>query len=663
MHCDGVSLKAVLRSLVILAAAALIPADAAGQSPGLDRSTLSGEDLLAVTAMEHYQEGKVELARGLAAGVRDPLAAEILLWQDMSAQDTPRGFREITAFLNRHPDWPGQRRLQQQAERALPVTLPDAEILAWFQDRRPRTVEGTTALADALIRNGRSAEARDLLQRNWIALGFTRDQERAFLRKYRSFLSRELDIARLDRLLWDRRKSEATRLAARLGSGYPALAAARLALANRSKAVDRAIRKLPSRFHQDAGFLYERARWRQRKGRFDGVIEILDPPDPSLARPEKWWRLRDWATRKAIAQHRYSLAYRLSSNHGMTSGIGFADGEWLAGWIALRFLKKPAQALPHFKRLFDGVTSPISLSRGAYWAGEAAWASGDRAGATGWYEKAARYPTAFYGQLAHQRLGRSLTLPASHAIQLSSAERQAFAGRDAVSAARLLHRLGQRKLAQRFIYALRSAAVSAADFVLLADLARGIARPDLAVSTAKLARRSGVLLLDDLYPTDAPAAARPEPALVMALIRQESVFDSQAVSRAGARGLMQLMPATAKQVARETGVPYSRSDLTDDPDYNTRLGRAYLANVLDRFGGSYILGLASYNAGPHRAAAWIVKNGDPRARGTDPVDWIESIPFSETRNYVQRILESLSIYRLRLPGAQGGWRLTLAARS
>ena len=625
---------------------------------------LTANDHLANSALEAYQGGKIEQGLALAQGVRDPSIRRVLDWLEISRRHGNGYFHKNSRFIRENPDWPGLRNVRRQAERTISADISDGEILAWFAEFPAITVDGGAAHARALLRSGQSGQAKEVIRTTWIERNFTEEQEADFRSRFAQHLTRADHLARLDRLLWDHRGTEARRMTARLGSDYRALANARLSLAARSKSVDGNIKRLPAALHSDPGFIYERARWRLRKGRYEGVAELLRPLDGNLPELDRWWRLREWTARKAIAMGDYALAYRLTSNHGFTSGVGFADGEWLAGWVALRFQRQPGIALRHFATLFEGVTSPISRSRGAYWAGEAAAASGDSAGAQQWYERAAAYPTAFYGQRAYQRLNRPLSLPASTIGDVTPDARAAFEQRDLTQIARALHRLGQRKLTQRFLYALNLSASTSSDFALTAALARELNRPDIAVSAAKLARREGIVMIDELFPIRGlPRGKSPEPALLLGLMRQESVFDDQAISRAGARGLMQLMPGTAKLVTKQIGLPYSKSRLTEDPDYNMRLGSHYLAGLLDRFSGSYILSLAGYNAGPHRSESWIERNGDPRYGRTDPIDWIEMIPFSETRNYVQRVLESLAVYRLRLPGKSGTWEFRLPERT
>ncbi len=607
-------------------------------------------------AFHEASKARFRKARKLARNAENRMPAKVIEWMRL-AGDRPRGnFKALAQFLDENPEWPGQVALRRNAELMLPRTLRDEQLLSWFQARPPATPAGAARYAGAMMRAGQNEAATELLRATWVGGDFGRRDERAFRKRFSESLHRGADLARLDRLLWDGKYGPARRQARRLGKGYPALAEARIQLARRGPGVDAAISRVPADLKEDAGLVYERARWRRRKSRYKGVIELLDPPDPAAPRPELWWPLRKWAARQAIIEGDFSAAYRIARAHGLEAGLGFAEGEWLAGWIALRFLNQTKDAYEHFKRLSAGVTSPISLSRSAYWAGEAARALDRRDAsrdwrliAQRWYELAARFGTTFYGQLASQRLERPIEIETSEAGLPSPEARAAFGQRELVRVVRLLGELGETKLRDRFLLRLKTLAENAEDYALVAELAHGQGRSDIAVRTAKSATTAGFVLLDYLFPSrELPEIQGSEPALVLAVIRQESAFYNKAVSGAGARGLMQILPGIAKRIARRLKIGYNRKKLLTDPEYNLRLGRALLSDLTKRYDGSYVLALSAYNAGPARSNRWMKAFGDPRRPGVDPVDWIESIPFDETRNYVQRIIEALLVYRWRL---------------
>jgi soluble lytic murein transglycosylase len=333
----------------------------------------------------------------------------------------------------------------------------------------------------------------------------------------------------------------------------------------------------------------------------------------------------------------------------MTAGADYNDLEWLSGYIALQGLRDPKKASEHFLNFWNGVATPISKGRGGYWLGRAHEAMGDKAEARKWYARGAEHPTSFYGQLAAEKIGLDIgpTLAGGAARDWRKAS---FADSDAARAVILLDRAGQDDRTRWFIEALAATLRTEAEIDAAGDLAQDIGRPDLAVSIGKDAAGRGLIALDAYYPIHEGLRARGpvEPAFAMAVARQESEMNPAAVSPAGARGLMQLMPATAQKVSRQVGLPYDQRRLTSDPAYNAKLGSTYLAEMMARFSGARILAAAAYNAGPGRVAEWIGTYGDPRDPDVDPIDWIESIPFNETRNYVHRVLEGLHVYRARL---------------
>ena len=640
----------LVRQLFRIVAFALWATCLAGRAAATEGILLSEADrTIYIAAFEEVDAKRFEKARKLTEQAVNTLPGKVIYWLDLTRDETTADFAQLASFINKNPDWPRQRNLLRIAERVMPADMPDARLLAWFEGRPPVTFEGALRYAKALKRDGRDEQAAKLLRDTWVRFDLARDQEKDFLKSYGNLLRKGDHIARLDRLLWKRRARAARRQARRISSDYVRLAEARLLLAFRRPGVDRAVKRVSGNLREDPGFIYDRARWRRRKGRYKGVVELLDPPMPGAPYPEFWWPLRHWSARTALNNKDFDVAYRLASHHGFERGLGFAEGEWLAGWISLRFTKEPSKAHEHFARLFNGVSTPVSRARGAYWAGEAARAMGDEDKATSWYQLAANHMSTFYGQLAAKRLGYPLAAALPRSTEPKPGERQEFARRELVQIVRLLGQLDQRYTQKRFLDRLRNLATTASEFAMTAELALEQGRPDRALRTAKDARRAGLILPEHLYPLPPlPETDDLDRTLLLAVIRQESQFYSEVVSGAGARGLMQLMPATAKRVARKLKIPYRRRKLTEDPAYNMRLGVAYLNQMLERYDGSRLLALAAYNAGPRRVDRWIKRFGDPRKPGVDPVDWGERIPFNETRNYVQRILEAVPIYDLRI---------------
>lgn len=613
----------------------------------------NGKNLKA--ALDAATKNNWKRARVLAAQLKDPLARKIVRFFDLERQDTKATFKEIAAFIAQNPHWPSMRRLRQRAEAAMRDDLDPALVLQWFDGKDPVSTEGWVQLARALVASGDKEKAGAVIRDIWINRNFAKRPEKTFYKRYRRYLSAEDHVKRLDRLLWEGRNWPVRRMLWKVKPGLRALAEARLMLRHRFGNVDTAIAKIPKELLDDPGLIYERLRWRRRKGRYEQSLELLLPPPDNLVRPDMWWQERAYLARMALQKGHVTDAYKLVRDHQLSEGSGFADAQWLSGWIALRFMDEPETAFKHFVTMYEYVKYPISRARGAYWTARAAAAMGKQETADMWFRMAAKYPTAYYGQLAAAGLGvgHGLFLPVQP--QPDEAESREFQALDLVQAIRILDKIDDKGRLKPFILALNDYRDTTGWHMLSAKLAKDHGRPDVGISIAKKSSRQGTELIEAGYPRLTPPPLRTrsskyslEIPLVLAMIRQESAFFVGAKSHANARGLMQILPRTAKRVARSLKIAYSKSRLTSDPAYNMTLGQSYLAGLIDEFNGSYVLALAGYNAGPGRARKWEKLNGNPRERTIDTIDWIEMIPFSETRNYVQRVLENLQIYRLKL---------------
>ena len=591
-------------------------------------------------------------AHRLARRADDPLGATILQWWDYSRPGSTASFDEIARFMEEHPDWPDQRLLQKNAEAAMARGVSDAEVIAWYHWRDPISAPGRLRHADALLARGEDERAAALVRTAWVEGAFSARELRETHRRYRSLLRREDHIARLDRLVWANYGRAARRMYRYVDEGHQLLAEARLALRARQGGVDRAIQRVPQELRDHPGLIYERLRWRRAKGRDDDARALLRTPPRELGpRPKLWWRERAILLRRALEDGLTQPAYALAAGHSQTAASTYSDAEWLAGWIALRFLDDARLAFPHFVNMHGAVTMPISRARGAYWAGRAAEAFGDRDGAQRWYKRAATYPGTFYGQLALAQIA-ARDAPLIGAAPATEAA-PTLNGHPLVAAVRFLTFLGRDYLAEPFYDRLSRLARNEADHAEIAALAQSVGKPDQAIRAAQEAARDGYISIERLFPlVDVPLAREDgdlEHALVLALIRQESRFDRQAQSSAGALGLMQLMPRTARSVARSMGLSESSRRLTSSAAHNIALGSRYLDDLIERYDGSYLLAVAAYNGGPRNVARWIAANGDPRHDAdVDIIDWIEMIPIPETRNYVQRVLEGTQVYRWQL---------------
>lgn len=608
------------------------------------------------SAIGAIDRGQWDVAMRTFSAIDDPVARKIGTWFEGTHTAHP-SFAEIERFQAENPDWPSGDRLRRRAERAMPPDMPPRRVVDWYDGADPLTLYGNHRLASAYIALGLTAEAQALLRRAWIDRDGPSSEAALLRRTGAAYLSRTDDEARLDRLLWAGRLTDAQALLDSVGPDARALAEVRMAFRARRDDAEAKLAMLPLAARDDPGLAYERIRWLRRNDETGAATGRLLQFGDDAGRPDLWWDERHILARRALADNRPADAYALASRHALKEGGDFAEAEWLAGWIALRFLGDGHAAFHHFSNLYEGVAYPVSLARGAYWCGRAADAEGDFPKAEKWYRIAAEHPTTFYGQLAFALLQPNDPLPIPPDPVPAAEERATFDRHELTRAARLLDAWESENTLRSFALHLGDINESAGWKVLASSLATEMGRSDIAIAIAKQSVKQGRPLARLGYPViDLPATTAPptpiaETPLVLALIRQESEFRQDVVSHAGARGLMQLMPGTARQVARSLDVNYSPAALTENPAYNVQLGRAYLSGLLDQFEGSYILALAAYNAGPHRAESWRQRNGDPRRSLAEAIDWIETIPFTETRNYVQRAMENLQIYRSHLrPG-------------
>ena len=618
-----------------------------------------------VTVHQALERKEFSLARAESKFIADPTARSLGDWLYYMARDNDVDLNEAGSFLNAHPDWPATGRIQAFVESRITETdSPDA-ILAFFTARDPRTGDGKLQLARALLSKGRGEEATILIRDAWVNHNFTVSEERRILRAYKGRLRKEDHAARVDRLLWAIQVTNARRTFPYLAGKDRRMAEARAALLMRASTAPRLYYNLPESEQLDSGVLHAAVRYYRRTDDQNQAIALAaKAPDTSTAlrNSDRWWTERRLLLQWALKEGRFSDAYALAARHGGAEGTDFSDAEFVAGWIALRFLNQPQRAATHFEAMTGAVATPISLSRGFYWLGRAATAAGDESAARAYYASAAEHHYSYYGQLAAEALGgAALQKPFAAPIVASPEDKARFASRPAVAALRMLSDLDLDYEFMVFAYHIDDELERPGEFVELAKITNGEGAPHLTVRAGKVATQRGAFAPHVAYPlVFVPDEARAfiSPEIILGLSRQESEFNPRAYSRAGARGVMQLIPSTAQITARKEGLPYRRSALLDDPVYNMTIGSAHLSHLLDRFDGSLVMTFAAYNAGVHRADRWAEEFGDPRTGDVDPLDWVELIPFSETRNYVQRVLENVQVYRGHLNQAAIPGRLS-----
>ncbi|WP_424930833.1 transglycosylase SLT domain-containing protein [Amaricoccus macauensis] len=608
---------------------------------------------LAAAAQDRWSD-----AQSFARQTGVPVAADIILWTRLRTGGGE--WAEYEDFLARNADWPGLASLRREGEHLMPVDLPPAEVAKYFTAQLPQSATGSMRLAEAFVAAGKPETAERVILRAWAEMPMS-VPERAALQETWGHLIAERQMERLDWLLWNGYMREAETMLDEFDPGWQALAKARIATRRDTAGLQLLIQSVPRDLQDDPGLAFERYLYRVSKGRWDDAEEYLFEQSIAperLGRPDFWMERRAGLARQALRRGEIDRAYRLAANSFGTEGGDYAEAEWLAGYIALTEMDDPNRAAEHFSRFRDVVQTPISSGRAGYWLGVALEKAGKPDQAAAAYRYGAEHQTSFYGQLAAERadLEPDASIAATPA-PATLAESPVLTS-SVVQAARLFMEAGQDGRAAQF---LRHAAENQPADVraALAQIAMDGGLTHVGVRVAKDAARERIILPDHYYPLPEMAEEDwPIPTeLALAVARQESELNAGAASHAGAQGLMQLMPATARQMAEDLGLPYSASRLVHDPNYNATLGTAYLARMLKRYDGSTMLAAAAYNAGPGRVDEWLDTYGDPRAPGADPIIWIESIPFNETRNYVMRVLEGLHVYRARIEGQAGPIRL------
>jgi peptidoglycan lytic transglycosylase len=609
-----------------------------------------------------------------ASKIKDEAARDFALWYKYRNGPATGNAEDMEKFRLAHPDWPGQDELREKAETALFLTDASLdEVKAFFSKSAPQTGAGKAALAGVYMKEDNEAAARDLVVSAWRDHQLNAAVEKKILDRYGSILTAEHHRARIDRLLYPDEKGAteaALRVAKLLSPEEQKKVEARIAVVKRGGDAGKLLNALPANaVEADVGLRFNRIQWLRRtkdkERREEAWKMLLDAPsEPNvLLDLNNWWTERRINCRGALNDGNPRVAYEIAAKHGLVSGDAFIEAEFLAGWIALRFLSDPHSALHHFLALRQAATSSKSIALGEYWLGRTALALGDRGTALVHFHGAAKYPQYFYGQLGRQTLdARPARLEVTSTPLPTQGDIQSFLSRDAVRAVGVAHALGYEWVASQFYLSLSRKLTNPAEVVLLAELAKNSGDPQIAIRLAKIAFNRDLPLGDYALPVGVMPefksllTDRVDPALVHALSRQESEFNAAAKSPVGASGLMQLMPSTARAVAKAYKVKFDSSQLTN-PAYNTQLGEAHLRGLIDSYGGSYFLSLAAYNAGGGRVAEWIKQFGDPRDPNVDPIDWIERIPFTETRHYVMKIMETLQLYRSRLSGPKQALQL------
>jgi len=604
------------------------------------------------------KEGRWNSALKSSKKVKDKEFRTLVEWMYLKTTGNRATFTDYQNFIEKNKDYPRISRLRYLAEHKIYLknNSPIA-VINWFEKYPPISGMGKIKLSEALLEQGRNDEINLLIKKGWVEAKIRKNDLGYYRAKFKKFLNTDDHIKRADRLAWESKYWDLKRMLRYLPKDEKALYNARQILMSNSYGVDNAISNVPDHLKNEIGLQYDRLKWRNRRGRLEQSLEILydnsNKTEEQLIRADLWWKQRESLVRSLVYKKKYKTAYKVASEHSLTSGANFAEAEWLAGWIAHAFLNSQEYAINHFLNFYNNVSYPISLARGAYWLGKSYQAMNDQEESDKYFKEGASFLTTYYGQLSFDELNSGNKFKLIEQAQFSKDYEKEFNKNRLIKHVILLKELNHTKYTKDILKHLADLNINEGSEVLAADLATKIERYDFAIQISKKASYEKRFYLKYNYPIittprEINKKNMPQPELILAIIRQESEFDRKANSYVGARGMMQLMKYTAKIVAKQAKLPYSISGLTNDPEYNIKLGSYYFNSLLENYNGVYPFAIAAYNAGPNRVKTWRKINGDPTKNQISYINWVELIRFKETRNYVQRVLENINVYKYML---------------
>jgi len=623
-------------------------------------SILSKKDFaIAKSAFDAISKNKWQTALKISKKSRDKSLYKLVNYLYLKKTTNAASFYDYLTFINNNPYFPRINRLRYLGEHKINLKIHKTKtIINWFNEKEPVSDFGKIKLGEIYLLQNKIDEGKKLIKEGWIKARLSKGQLRYLRKKYQKIITVEDNINRADWHAWESKHWDVKRMLRYLPKDYTTLYNARQILMSQSYGVDTAINKVDSKFKNDVGLNYDRLKWRRRRGRLEPSLEILfkAPKDPvKLVRPEIWWKERAILSRSLIYKKKFVKAYKVASNHSLVEGPEYAEAEWMSGWIALTFLDDPNMAMRHFQNFYANVGYPISLSRGAYWIARTYKNLNNKKKSDEWFLVASKYLNTYYGQLAFTEIKPNESFSLLSQPEVTEKFKKEFNKNPLIKIVKLLKELDKNSYTKDFLKHLASINVKQGSEILAGKLSVEIGRYDYAIQISKEASYQKRFHNELNYPViETPKTVNkktmPKPELVLAVIRQESEFDQRANSYVGARGMMQLMTYTARLVAKQAKLPYSKSRLRTDPNYNIKLGSYYLTGLLEEYEGSYPFALAAYNAGPRRVKYWKKINGNPQKGKISYVDWVELIKFKETRNYVQRVLENINVYRYILAG-------------
>ena len=630
------------------------------QSKEIEKSTiLSQKDFeRAKETIKFIKARKWNSALKSAKKVKDSEFRTLINWMHLKTTQNSATFNDYKNFIEQHEKYPRINRIKYLAETKIYLrNNSPTSIINWFDRHPPLGGIGKIKLAEAYLEQKKLDKVKKLIKEGWMTAEISKNDLGYYRAKFKKYLTIEDHIKRADHLAWERKYWDLKRMLKYLPVDERALYNARQILMSNSYGVDNAISKVPNHLRSNTGLEYDRLRWRNRRGRLESSLEILyknsNRTEEQMVRPDKWWEQRKSVSRALIYKKRYKTAYKIASEHALSAGPDFAEAEWLSGWIALTFLKSPEYAISHFQNFYNNVGYPISLSRGAYWLGAAYKSLGDEDLSYKYFSESAKFPMTYYGQLSFNEIKPGENFELVDESNFSKDFEKDFRKNKLINHVILLTELDASQLSKDIIKYLATLDIGKGSEVLAAKLATEVERYDFAIQISKQASYEKRFYNKYNYPIiNTPEIINnktmPNQEVVLAIIRQESEFDRRANSWAGARGMMQLMKYTAKIVAKQAKLPYSISRLTKDPEYNIKLGSYYFNSLMEDYNGVFPFAIAAYNAGPNRVKTWRKINGDPSKGQLSYVNWIELIRFKETRNYVQRVLENINVYKYML---------------
>ena len=605
--------------------------------------------------IQFIKDKKWNSALKSAAKVKDREFRNLITWMHLKTTRNGASFSEYKKFIEQNGEYPRINRIRYLAEEKIYLrNNSPTSVINWFEKYPPLGGLGKIKLAEAYLEQNQTNKVRELIKDGWITASIRKNDLGYYRAKFKKFIDSDDHIKRADYLAWERKYWDLKRMLKYLPKDQRALYNARQILMSNSYGVDNAISKVPQYLKEDPGLEFDRLRWRNRRGRLDGSLEILYrnslKTEKQMVRPDKWWEQRESVVRGLIYKKRYKTAYKISSEHALSAGPSFAEAEWLSGWIALTFLNSPEYAINHFQNFYNNVGYPISLARGAFWLGTSYEKLNENDLSNEYYTAAAQFPMTYYGQLAFNKINPGGNFELKDQSFFDKDYEKEFKKNKLIRHLILLKELNATQLGKDIFKHLANLNIDKGSEVLAAELATSLERYDFAIQISKKASYEKRFYNTYNYPIiNTPKIinnkSMPKQEIVLAIIRQESEFDKSANSWAGARGMMQLMKATAKITAKQAKLPYSISGLTKDPEYNIKLGSYYFNGLLEDYNGVFPFAIAAYNAGPNRVKIWRRVNGDPSKGQTSYINWIEQIRFEETRNYVQRVLENINVYK------------------